>query len=224
MRELRVMQARRKRLVLDKDELQDPIAGSPADEERGEPDQAASSSAKRRRTPKPSTKSRDPTPDRSRSSDSPAELLSGTTEQMAVRLDDEVWTMVVELAGGVKARGGYRVSTTTVVATTLAFACPAGDAEALDLVARHELELTQGPGGRERSEHNVRLPRRLRRRLDELAKSVRAAGFAGGRSALVNAVLARRAPVDAQAAAEQLDQLRRARAAAFVQPADSGPL
>ena len=131
-------------------------------------------------------------------------------------LRTELWERVVELAEAVGARQSRRASTTAVLAATLAFACPSSEAEALDLVARRELQEGQPAGAGQRTEHNVRLPRELRRRLDELAKSVRGAGFPGGRSALVNALLAQRLPADGNAAAEQLDQLRRARAAMFV--------
>jgi len=219
---LRVMEARRKRLVLDEAELEDPIAGTPARGERdGEPPEPPIAKSSTGRTREPSTQRAAPAPHAPAESRAAAELLAGKSEQVAVRLDDDLWARVVELAEGVNARGGHRASTTAVLATALAFACPEGEVEALDLVARRELELTdRRQVGR--SEHNVRLPAQLRRRLDELAKAVRAAGFPGGRSALVNAILALRAPADAQAAAEQLDRLRRARAAAFVQPEDAG--
>lgn len=223
MEGLRVMEARRKRLVLDEGELEDPIAGSPTKGERhGEPPKMPTDKSSAARRPrKPSRRRATSLPLAHAKCRAASELLAGKSEQVAVRLDDELWTRVGELAEGVTARGGGRASTTAVLATAIAFACPDGEAEALSLVARYELEPASRRGEVGRSEHNVRLPAQLRRRLDELAKPVRAAGFGAGRSALVNAALAMGGPADAREAAEQLDGVRRARAATFLQPDDA---
>lgn len=222
MEGLRVMKARRKRLVLDEGELEDPIAEPRTERERhGETPKTPTGKSSAGRTRKPSrqrTTSRPLTDANLRA----AELLAGKSEQVAVRLDDELWTRVVQLAEELTARGGGKASTTAVLATALAFACPEGEAEALSLVARYELEPAYRRGAVARSEHNVRLPAQLRRRLDALAKPVRAAGFAAGRSALVNAALAVSGPGDAGEAAEQLDGVGRARAGALLQPDDAG--
>ena len=218
MGRLRVMEARRKRLVLAEGDLEDPIAGSPT---KGEPPETPTAKSSTRRTRRPNAPRAASMPLAPAESRAAAELLAGKSEQVAVRLDDELWTRIVELAEGVNARGGHRASAAAVLAAALAFGCPEGEVEALSLVARRELELADPRRQVGRSEHNVRLPAQLRRRLDELAKAVRAAGFAGGRSALVNAALAVTGPVDAREAAEQLDGVRRARAAAFLRPEEA---
>ena len=140
---LRVMEARRKRLVLNEGALEDPIGGSPTKGAHAdEPAETPVAKSSGGRTRKPSTKRAASMPLAPAESSAAAELLAGKSEQVALRLDDELWTRLVELAEGVNARGGHRASTTAVLATALAFACPEGEVEALDLVARRELELT----------------------------------------------------------------------------------
>jgi len=139
--------------------------------------------------------------------------------QVAVMFEAEVWEALTATVKELRDQRQVRASRNALLVALLVRGLPGDERAALDLVGRHDLELSDRGMTARRKQHTVRLPEPLIEGLDRLGDSVRAAGFEGGRSALINAIVALRGVPDAEAGAALLQAARRARAAAVVQAA-----
>ncbi len=217
---LRVMPRASERRTLNPDKLRDPLGGdigtamAPRVERRDPvPPQKT---APPQSTAPPDEQAPGPKHDPPRIS---AELLTGPRAPVAVMFEPQIWTALVGCVDELREEQAVRSSANALLVAVLATQLPERVEEALDLIGRHELELADRGAEPRREQHTVRLPSPLTGRLDRLARGVREAGFDGGRSALVNAVLALRLPSNSEQAATALQGPRRARAAAVIRAA-----
>lgn len=146
-------------------------------------------------------------------------LAQAPKAQVAVMFEAEVWESLTTTTKELRERRQLRASRNALLVALLVRGLPVDERAALDLVGRHDLELSDRDVSARRKQHTVRLPEPLIESLDRLGESIRAAGFQGGRSALINAVVALNGVPDAEAGAALLQAARRARAAAVVQAA-----
>jgi hypothetical protein len=133
--------------------------------------------------------------------------------------EPDAWERLSELVGELREGRGVRSSCNALLVAVLADGLPADEQAALDLVGRHDLELADRGGDVRRRQHTVRLPEGLLEALDRHGRVVKAHGFDGGRSAIINAILALRGPKSVEEADRLVHRVRRARAAAVVQAA-----
>jgi len=146
-------------------------------------------------------------------------MSRGLRVQAAVMFEPAAWDGLSRLVDELRDGGGLRTSRNALLTAVLANALPSDELGALDLVGRHDLELADRGGDVRRVQHTVRLPEALLHPLDRLGRAVRAQGFEGGRSAIVNAVLELRGPKSAEEAEHLVHSARRARAAAVIRAA-----
>lgn len=230
---LRLHKARRR--TLDPEQLRDPLgtppARAPAERPRRAPKQspadgsgngtaeAQAPAEKARggegRGSKPQRRSPSPL----ELSDAALALAQAPRAQVAVMFEGEIWEGLTALVKELREQRQLRASRNALLVAVLVRGLPGDERAALDLVGRHDLELSDHGGTARRKQHTVRLPEPLIERLDRLGDGVRAAGFNGGRSALVNAIVALRGAADVEAGAALLQASRRARAAAVIQAA-----
>jgi metal-responsive CopG/Arc/MetJ family transcriptional regulator len=130
--------------------------------------------------------------------------------------EPDTWKRLSELVDELREMRGVRSSRNALLISVLADGLPSDEDAALDLVGRHDLELADRGGYVRRRQHTVKLPELLLEPLDRLGRAARAHGFAGGRSAIINAILALRGPKSVEEAERLVNRARRARAAAVV--------
>jgi len=231
---LRLHKARRR--TLDSEQLRDPLGGDPDEapppRPRRAPRQAAASApaARAAKAEDASTAERSGGEGRAakprRSAPGPQEvgdaalaMAQAPKAQVGVMFEADLWERLTATVREIRDQGQVRASRNALLIALLVRGLPGDERAALDLVGRYELELTDRGITARRKQHTVRLPDPLIEGLDRLGESVRAAGFEGGRSALINAIVALCGVADAEAGAALLQAARRARAAAVVQAA-----
>ena len=225
---LRLHKARRR--TLDPEQLRDPLGERASERPRRAPRQAPARGAAGRsaKTTDSRAKSggevrgsqpRPRTPRPQEVGDVALAMAQASKAQVAVMFEAEVWEALTATVKELRDQHQVRASRNALLVALLVRGLPGDERAALDLVGRHDLELSDRGMTARRKQHTVRLPEPLIEGLDRLGDSVRAAGFEGGRSALINAIVALRGVPDAEAGAALLQAARLAGAAAVVQAA-----
>ncbi len=231
---LRLHKARRR--TLDPERLRDPLGGDPDEAAPERPRRAPRRAPANGGPPRSAEAETSSTPKRGGGGGrgaKPPRSAPGTQEvgdaalamalapkaQVGVMFEAEVWEGLTAIVNELRDQRKVRASRNALLIALLVRGLPVDERAALDLVGRYDLELSDRHITARRKQHTVRLPEPLIEGLDRLGESVRAAGFEGGRSALINAIVALRGAADAEAGAALLQAARRARAAAVIQAA-----